>query len=180
MISRGRAPRSSTSSRAENVSRATSPGIQNAHTQSPTWTPRRPVAKPPNAANHQALRSPTVTLTLTSPCWQTWVIHPAADDLPSGPWIYVDARDGQVLRVERTGPAGRRLRLTAGVVVILMIALIVVLFAVSRVCNQQVLGSGSRAVYACRHLQATDPPMIAIGIVIVATSMEVVYEMATS
>jgi hypothetical protein len=97
---------------------------------------------------------------------RAWIVHPAADDLPAGPWIYVDARDGKVLRVSWTAPATRRLRVAAGLLALAMIVLIVALFQLGRVCDPQVIGSG-KVVMACRHFRATDPPMIAAGIVIV-------------
>jgi hypothetical protein len=69
MISRDRAPRSSTSAPGQATcrGRSRSHGTASAHALSPAPAPGRPTATPPNAANHRPLRSPTVTLTLTNP-----------------------------------------------------------------------------------------------------------------
>lgn len=104
---------------------------------------------------------------VTSRTWRTWVVNLAADDDPGGPWVHVDARQGRIRRVEHKPPADRRVRLAAGGLVVVLLVLITVLYFLSPVCGDDVLSTG-RVVVACRHLQATDPPIIAIGIVILA------------
>jgi hypothetical protein len=99
--------------------------------------------------------------------WRTWIVHFAVDDEPSGPWIHVDARKGVVGRVEHKPPNDRRLRLAASGLLVLMVLLMTAVFFLGHVCDDEVTTSG-RVVSACRHLQATDPPVIAIGIVVLA------------
>ena len=106
--------------------------------------------------------------TVTTRTWSAWIIHLAADNSPSGPWIHVDARTGAVRRVEYTSPAVRWRRIAAGCLLVVMVILIVAVFFPGRVCDQQVVSSG-KVVFVCRHLEATDPPVIAIGIFILAT-----------
>ena len=69
MISRGRAPRSSTSAPARPACRGRPGprGTPSTHALSPARSPGRHPRKATYAANHQARRSLTVTLTLTSP-----------------------------------------------------------------------------------------------------------------
>jgi hypothetical protein len=99
--------------------------------------------------------------------WRAWIIHLAVDDRPSGPWIHVDARNHVIRRVEYTPPADRRRRLAAGSLLVLVVVLMAAVFFSNRVCNGQVTSSG-KVISVCRHLQATDPPVIAMGIVIIA------------
>jgi hypothetical protein len=104
--------------------------------------------------------------TVTSRTWRVWIVHPAADDYPSGPWIHVDARNGAIRRVEHSPPADRRRRMAAGSLLVAVVVVLTAVFFFGRVCNDQV--SSGKVVSACRHLQASDPPVIAMGIVILA------------
>lgn len=105
--------------------------------------------------------------TVTTRTWRAWIIHLAVDNSPSGPWIHVDARSGVIRRVEYAPPAVRWRRTAAGGLLVVMVVLVAAVFFPGRVCNDQVIGSG-KVVSVCRHLEATDPPVIAIGIVILA------------
>jgi hypothetical protein len=56
--------------------------------------------------------------------------------------------------------------MAAGGLVVAVVVALTALFFSGRVCNDQV--SSGKVVSACRHLQASDPPVIAMGIVILA------------
>ena len=62
------------------------------------------------------------------------------------------------------------LALRATAIAIIAGVFVAILFAFSnfRVCNQVVTSSG-KAVEACRHLEVTDPPVIAGGLIMLAT-----------
>lgn len=105
--------------------------------------------------------------TVTTRIWHTWIIHLAVDDRPSGPWIHIDTRNSKIRRVEYTPPADRWRRIAAGSLLAVAVILIFAAFFPGRVCDDQVVSSG-KVVSVCRHLQATDPPVIALGIVVIA------------
>ncbi len=99
--------------------------------------------------------------------WRTWIVHPAAFGQPSGPWIHVDARTQSVRRVEYKSPWERRRQLGAGLLIAALVALIIILFFRSTVCDDELAQSG-QVVSVCRHVQAGDPVVLAIGVVILA------------
>lgn len=57
------------------------------------------------------------------------------------------------------------LRVVAVLVFVTGVVVAFVAFSYDRVCNQQLTAAG-RTVEVCRHLQATDPPIIVVGLVI--------------
>jgi len=59
-------------------------------------------------------------------------------------------------------------RWLAGVLFIAGVAVAVVAFFAVEVCDGQLTGSGD-VVDVCRHMQITDPPVIAVGIVVLAS-----------
>ena len=102
----------------------------------------------------------------TSRGWRTWFIRPNADGVATGPWIQIDARTEQVRRFDTRSPGERRTRYIAGgLIVAALVALASAYFGI-RVCDQKQAAGGSRVVSVCRHLDATDPPVIALGIVV--------------
>jgi len=58
-------------------------------------------------------------------------------------------------------------RVTAITVITAILAAILITFTYARVCNQEVTSTG-KIVETCRHLQITDPPMVAAGLVVFA------------
>jgi hypothetical protein len=72
--------------------------------------------------------------------------------------------------VERTSVGGRRLKpveWVAAVVLVAGLAGMAVAFLTIRVCDEQLTDSGA-VVTVCRHPQMTDPPVVAIGAIILA------------
>jgi hypothetical protein len=59
------------------------------------------------------------------------------------------------------------LRVVAVLVFVAGVVVAFVVFSHDRVCNQQLTAEG-KTVEVCRHLQATDPPIIVVGLVILA------------
>jgi hypothetical protein len=99
---------------------------------------------------------------------RTWMVHPAADARPSGPWIYINARNREVRRVEDGPPNERRLRWLAAAAIVAAILALAGAFIRVRVCDDQQVSNSEKVVTVCRHLQATDPPVIALAVVILA------------
>jgi hypothetical protein len=100
--------------------------------------------------------------------WRTWMIHPAADIRPTGPWIYISARNREVRRVDHDPPTERRLRWSAVAAIAVVIVALIGAFYSLKVCDDQQISNSEKVVTVCRHLQATDPPVIALAVVIVA------------
>jgi hypothetical protein len=75
------------------------------------------------------------------------------------------------METQDTESAGRRrlkpLEWAAGSVLIVAVSAIVVVFFTVKVCDQQLTSAGS-VVEVCRHPQATDPPIVVLGAVILA------------
>jgi hypothetical protein len=78
---------------------------------------------------------------------------------------------GWIMRTRETSPVGQRklrpLEWAAGSLVLAGVGAITVTFFTVEVCDQQLTSTGG-VTTVCRHLQATDPPVIVVGILILA------------
>jgi hypothetical protein len=74
-----------------------------------------------------------------------------------------DNNSGQGL----SSASNRTVRITAIAIIAAVVLVTPVVFSYVRVCNQEVTDTG-KIVEVCRHLDATDPPMIAAGLVVIA------------
>ena len=95
-----------------------------------------------------------------------WVVRLAADSA-GGPWIYADSR-GRVRHVDFTSPAQRLLRILAFVVLLIGLALLVSRSYPKRWCGTELTASGATK-NICRDPEVTDPAIVALGVVILAT-----------
>jgi len=95
-----------------------------------------------------------------------WVVRLAADRA-GGPWVYTDSR-GKVRHVDFTGPVQRLLRILAFVVLLIGVALLVSRSYPKRWCGTELTASGATKTI-CRDPEVTDPAIVALGVVIIAT-----------
>jgi hypothetical protein len=96
-----------------------------------------------------------------------WVVHLAADRV-RGPWIYTNSR-GSVRFVDFTSPAQRLLRILALLVLLIGLALVVSRFYPKRWCGTEVTASGAIKNNICRDPEVSDPAIVALGVVVLAT-----------
>ncbi|MEU4424490.1 hypothetical protein AB0F81_28045 [Actinoplanes sp. NPDC024001] len=61
----------------------------------------------------------------------------------------------------------RRLRWAAGAALVLAVAAIIVVYVTVEICDQQLSSTGA-VVDVCRHPRVTDPPVLALGVMILA------------
>jgi hypothetical protein len=95
-----------------------------------------------------------------------WVVRLAADRA-GGPWVYVDSR-GKVRHVDFTSPLQRLLRTLAFVVFFIGLALLVSRSYPKQWCGTELTDSGATK-NICRDPEVTDPAIVALGVVIIAT-----------
>lgn len=95
-----------------------------------------------------------------------WVVRLAADRA-GGPWVYADSR-GNVRHVDFTSPVQRLLRILAFVVLLIGLALLVSRSYPKRWCGTELTSSGATK-NICRDPEVTDPAIVALGVVIIAT-----------
>src|SRR5919204_621638 len=95
-----------------------------------------------------------------------WVVRLAADRA-GGPWVYADSR-GRVRYVDFTSPVQRLLRILAFVVLLIGLALLVSRSYPKRWCGTELTASGATK-NICRDPEVTDPAIVALGVVIIAT-----------
>lgn len=99
--------------------------------------------------------------------WRRWAVRSASGDQPT-PWVSIDARSGRVLRVDREAPRARHIRWMAAGIIAIAVGAVIGAFLWVRICDEQITQTGS-VVSVCRHVQATDPPVIVIAIVLLSS-----------
>jgi len=95
-----------------------------------------------------------------------WVVHPAADRVDA-PWIYASSK-GKVLYVDFASPTQRILRILVLLMLLAGLALLVSRYYPKKWCGDQVDAKGNLQTI-CRDPEVTDPPIVALGLIVLAT-----------
>lgn len=94
-----------------------------------------------------------------------WIVHPAADRVDA-PWIYANS-SGHVLHVDFASPAHRISRILVLLLLLAGLALLVSRYYPKQWCGYQMVAKGNPQ-RICRDPEVTDPPIVALGLIVLA------------